>query len=244
MPYRGSAGSSAARRHADAGGRAHIPDASRIKGRRVGGPEPDGGGAARHRGRPAPPRCRDRRRRGAADVRSGKAASPARPLHRRGSFVRRDALDRLPHGLLPVGERARQAVPTALSRATRQSLPGRHGSRFFRARRSRTPRPSPPTAPGCAGSPGRSTTRAPFGGPEPVRCRLVAAERIDEAAPRRCRRPGCWRWHRASARVPHDAVGVAPVIRKQAHRDPVEATSPGTAPHLRWPMPPYSSSRS
>jgi hypothetical protein len=80
--------------------------------------------AARHRGRPAPPRRRDRRRRGAAQLGSGDAAPSACPLHRAGRrpLARPHALDRLPARVLPVGQGARPAVPAALSRTSRRRL--------------------------------------------------------------------------------------------------------------------------
>ena len=55
---------------------------------------------------------------------SGDAAPSACPLHRAGRrpLARPDALDRLPTRVLPVGQGARAAVPTALSRTSRRRL--------------------------------------------------------------------------------------------------------------------------
>ena len=93
---------------------------------------------APHRGRPAPPRRRDRRRRGAAQL------GPAMQHHPHvhcivpgGGLARPHALDRLPTRVLPVGQGAQPAVPAALSRAPRRRLRRRRAALLRRSRPAR-----------------------------------------------------------------------------------------------------------
>ena len=116
--------------------------------------------AADHRGRPEAPGRAHRRHAGAAHLGLGADAPPARARHRarRRAVARRQALGRLPAGVLPAGARAVAAVPAALPRRAAAAARGRQAAVLRRARGAgRRRRPSRPGWRRCASASGWST---------------------------------------------------------------------------------------